>query len=588
MVESPPPAGSARDASTPETVPPGDDAGSMTELRSLLLGPAETQIAEIHELLTDPHRQLEEVSRILPAAVAVRTRQDGELSAALAPTVTSAIEASVRRNPQPLVDAIFPVIGPAIRRAIAVALSGMTQSLNQTLAHSLSIQGLKWRIEAWRTGRSFAEVVLLHTLLYRVEQVFLIHKETGLLLQHVVAGGAATQDADMVSGMLTAIQDFAHDSFNTPEGDQLETMQVGELTVWVEQGPLAILAGVIRGSAPQELRPVFQATLEKIHLQFRDALVDFSGDAEPFEAARPLLEDCLETQYDPEKQAATSARIPTPVIVVVSAVLLALVVWGFFAWRSARRWDAYVDRLKSEPGVVVTETGKRDGKYFVAGLRDPLARDPQQLMPEAKVDPADVTSRWQPFQAMSPEFVEARARKLLEPPATVNLKVDQGVLEAEGFATLQWISETRRAVRYIPGLEGFKEEKLLDLDRIVNPRLLFELDQTRLVAGQEEKFRQLVADIERLHTMALAMKKRVRLEIAGHADSSGTDDRNRALSQGRAEAIANELNARLPSRTNLTIIAAGSEEKLQNEVTEADRAANRSVTFKIILTDEKS
>jgi OOP family OmpA-OmpF porin len=586
MVESPS-AHSALDESPPETGS-AVDAESMTELRSLLLGPTETQIAEIHERLTDPHRQLEEVSRILPAAVAVRTRQDNELTKALAPTVTSAIEASVRRNPQPLVDAIFPVIGPAIRRAIAVALSGMTQSLNQTLAHSFSVQGLKWRIEAWRTGKSFAEVVLLHTLLYRVEQVFLIHKETGLLLQHVVAGGAATQDADMVSGMLTAIQDFAHDSFNTPEGDQLETMQVGELTVWVEQGPLAILAGVIRGTAPQELRPVFQVTLEKIHLQFHDALVDFSGDAEPFEAARPLLEDCLETQYDPDKQAATPKGIPRPVIVIATLILLALVVWAFFALRSARRWDAYVERLKSEPGVVVTETGKRDGKYFVAGLLDPLARDPQQLLPEAKVDPLDVISRWQPFQAMSPEFVTARARKLLEPPATVNLKVEGDALEAEGFATLQWITETRRTIRFIPGINQFKEDKLLDLDRIVNPRLLFELDQTRLVPGQEEKFNQLTADIERLSQLAQEMKKNVRLEITGHADGSGTEDRNRALSQGRAETIANELNARLPSRTNLTIIAAGSQEKLQDEITEADRAANRSVTFKIILTDAKA
>src|SRR3712207_5265961 len=80
--------------------PPGEE---MRELRSLLLGPAERQIAEIHERLRDPRRQLEEVSRVLPAAVNARTRQDGELGDALGPTVTKAIERSVRKNPQPLV-----------------------------------------------------------------------------------------------------------------------------------------------------------------------------------------------------------------------------------------------------------------------------------------------------------------------------------------------------------------------------------------------------------------------------------------------------------------------------------------------------
>ncbi len=86
----------------------------------------------------------------------------------------------------------------------------------------------------------------------------------------------------MVSGMLTAIQDFVRDSFTTRQGEQLETLQVGELTVWIEQGPQAILAGVIRGNAPQQLREVFQETLERIHLQYGTALKEFSGDAAPF------------------------------------------------------------------------------------------------------------------------------------------------------------------------------------------------------------------------------------------------------------------------------------------------------------------
>lgn len=563
-----------------------DDA-EMSELRSLLLGPAEGQIAEIHERLTDPHRQLTEVSHVLPDAIAVRSRQDDELSQALGPTITTAIERSVRKNPQPLIDAIFPVMGPAIRKAISVALNGMVQSLNQSMAYSFSVQGLKWRIEAWRTGKSFAEVVMLHTLLFRVEQVFLIHRETGLLLQHVVAGGAAVQDADMVSGMLTAIQDFVHDSFNSPAEEQLETLEVGDLTVWIEQGPLAILAAVIRGTAPQELRPVFQETLETIHLQFRPQLMDFSGDASVFDAARPLLEDCLQTQVDQEKHASAPARIPRSLIVIASLIVLALLVWGFFAWRDARRWDAYVQRVKREPGVVVTDTGTRDGKYFIAGLRDPLAQDPNAFLSEAKVKQSDVVSRFEPFQAMSPEFVLARARKLLEPPPTVNLKFADGVLEMEGFASLQWITEMRRVVRFVPGVSQFKDANLLDVDRIINPSLLFVLDRTELAPGQEEKFKQLVADIERLQSLAESMKKNVRLEVTGHADGSGSEERNAELSRGRAEAIASELNARLPSKTNLTIAPGASKERLREEVTEADRAANRSVTFKIILTDAR-
>jgi len=73
-------------------------------------------------------------------------------------------------------------MGPAIRRAIGEALSRLIQSLDRALDHSLTWRGLGWRLEAARTGRSFAEVVLAHTLVFRVEQVFLIHRRTGLLL----------------------------------------------------------------------------------------------------------------------------------------------------------------------------------------------------------------------------------------------------------------------------------------------------------------------------------------------------------------------------------------------------------------------
>ena len=42
-----------------------------------------------------------------------------------------------------------------------------------------------WKVN--QRARSFAEVVMYRTLLYRVEQAFLFHKKTGLLLQHVAA-----------------------------------------------------------------------------------------------------------------------------------------------------------------------------------------------------------------------------------------------------------------------------------------------------------------------------------------------------------------------------------------------------------------
>lgn len=557
----------------------------MDKLRSLLLGPTEKQLADVHSLLTDPQRQLKEVAHLLPAAIAVRSRQDDELTDAMAPTVAAALDRSIRKDPQPLADALFPVMGPAIRKSIAAALSGMIESFNQSLAYSLSVRGLRWRFEALRTGRSFAEVVMLHTLLYRVEQVFLIHKETGLLLRQVSAGGAAVQDADMVSGMLTAIQDFVHDSFSAGRDDQLETLQVGELTVWIEQGPLAVLAGVIRGSAPSDLRTTFRETQERIHLQYGSAMKEFAGDATPFAPAAELLEECLQSRYHEAAQRARSSGVLTPFRIVAGVLMLIVLVWGFFWFRNQRRWDDYVARLRSEPGIVVTDAEKRGWKYHVGGLRDPLAVDPQVILRESGIDPRVVVDHWEPFTALSPEMVLARARKMLAPPATVNLKVEDNTLEVDGFASHQWVLQARQAALWLPGLGHLREDNLLDLERIEDPLLMFQLDRAELVPGQEDKFSRLTADIGRLQTQAQAMQKNVRLEIVGHTDGSGTEARNNPLSAERAQTVARTLQARLPVWTNLTVEAAGTKERLRDELTEADRATNRSVTFRVIATD---
>ena len=138
----------AREPDTPS-------GGRWNELRALIIGPERERLREVEEKLEDPWLHADEVSRVLPEAVTRRSAQDGELGKALGPLLGEAIKTSVRRNPQPLVDAIFPIIGPAIRRAMASAFSELVQSINATMEHSFTPRGLRWRIEAWRTGRTF-------------------------------------------------------------------------------------------------------------------------------------------------------------------------------------------------------------------------------------------------------------------------------------------------------------------------------------------------------------------------------------------------------------------------------------------------
>ena len=163
-----------------DLIRPSDD--SFAQLRSIILGPEQRKLRALRKHVLDPSTQTRDVSRVLPDALQLRAR-DPQLMRALAPSVEDAITASVQKNPQALADALFPVIGPAIRKAVAHTFDAMIDSVNQSIERSVSWQAVQWRIAAWRTGKPFAEVVIANTLDYRVEQIFLIHRETGLLLQ---------------------------------------------------------------------------------------------------------------------------------------------------------------------------------------------------------------------------------------------------------------------------------------------------------------------------------------------------------------------------------------------------------------------
>ena len=377
--------------SEPEVAPPPNVNGANAENES-----ASTQLRELQKLLfdTEQKQQIEQlrsewddpeqltprVSQVLPDALSLRSPEDHQLTKAMMPYVVESIKLSARRNPQYISDAIFPILGPAIRKAIAQAFSNLTVTINQTLQHSFSARGFKWRMEALASGKSFAEVVLYHSLVYRIEQVLLIHRPSGIVLLHAVAESVKAQDPELVSGMLTAIQDFIHDSFGTGDGGTSSFVS-DELTILTEPGPRAFLACVVRGTPPPELTEEMQEAIERIHQERGEKLKAFKGDSAPFEICRPLLEEHLKSRYQPFADPSQS-KGPRAALMGLGLLLLALSIWGFFALRDQLRWNAFLDKLQATPGLVVTAEQRGWRSYSLSGLRDPLALDPAKLMPE--------------------------------------------------------------------------------------------------------------------------------------------------------------------------------------------------------------
>ena len=437
----------------------------------------EQSLVDIHDLeakLYDTDIRTRELAQLLPIAIRKATQEleskntydIPELIDSLQKPVEDCVKQSINQDIRTFADALFPVMGPAIRKAIQESFKSLIQTINQIAEQSLSPQGIAWRLEALRKGVPFSEIVLQKTVVFQVEQVFLIHRETGLLIQHRHREGLEIGDSDAISAMLTAIQDFVRDSFSSVQNEELDSIELGDYTVWLERGPYAVLACVIRGVAPYELRTMMRSSLEIIHARYGLLLEQFEGDNQSLQPCKPLLEKTLQSE---SKNTAKSRSVSPVLIGILSVILLVAIGWAYSSFQYNRNLTKYIDALQAEPGVVVISTKPQNDKLFVYGMRDPLATDPLEIARRFKLGDEDIESSWIPYQDLTPQFVVKRLRQHLKPPATVSLSLQGKVLYLSGHALPDWINRVKNflTIGVVPGIERVEFDELMETDQFL-------------------------------------------------------------------------------------------------------------------------
>ncbi|MEO1387744.1 MAG: OmpA family protein [Cyanobacteria bacterium J06634_6] len=537
------------DSQSPDAV-----SSELQALRELILGGSPDE-------LLHPKVSAESLSELLPEAMTKAQERGPELLLATLPAVESAIQSSVKADEHVLAEALFPVIGPATRQSIASAIGNLVQSLNQTLEHSLSPQSFMWRLEARRTGKSFAEVVLIRTLVYQVEQLFLIHRETGLVIQHVVAESATAKDPDLVSAMLTAIQDFIQDSFDVNKEDVIDSLKLGDFTLLVEEGPQAIIAGVVRGTPPNDLSELLRSQLEKIHLHFDQALHSFDGDQDAFTSVTPYLEDCFQSQFKGRQERKKRQYTLNPTIkrlgkYLVGIALLGFATWAGLNWWSNRQWHQFVSQVRMQPGLVVISEHKQRGNYYLQGLRDPLAADPAQLLQSVQLKPHNVNMSWSNYLSLDSAFLSKRTHALFSPPETASVNLTpEGVLQVSGRAPAAWIAEAKQISQQVEGITGWLANELLSLEqetinqlrgRIEYRRFGFQLQNAELRSPYFqtrylETLQNQAKDISALVQVAQSIDRQVTINIVGHGDGRDQGPKTLQLAQSRADVLKQYL-----------------------------------------------
>ncbi len=568
-------------------------ASDLEQLRKLLLGREYQELLQLQKEFSDHSHTSEKISQVISEAIAIRSKQDDSISNALVPSVEDAIRVSAKRNPKRLSNALFPVMGPAIRESVAETVSAMMQQVNQLLENSFSARSIKWRFDAFRTKRTFAEVMLSETLVYQVEQVFLIHRESSLLINHLTSANAIVKDPDMVSSMLTAVTDFVKDSFVVNQQQNVKSIKFGQLNLLFEAGPHAIVVAAVRGLIPSNLQITLREQIEELHRLYGSKFEEYDGNAEAFPDTYEQLEKCLLSEKkDAKDRQEDEKKTPWPAIIALSVLLLLPFTWWLFSKLEQSKWNEIVAKLQAESGIVVLDHRKQDGEYVVNGLLDPLAKDPKSILEAQQGFDKSVQFNMESYFSNESEIVGKRLRTILQAPSTVSTSFVDGRLSIKGKAKEEWISGLSSKIPFIWGVTSFDTSELRPLEDIqlkinqliksIESKVIeFAPNASGLAPEDFSTLPQLVETIRSLEGYLGKFGQSYKLGILGFADLSGSTVVNNTISEQRARSVHQALFEKGIDENNMLAKGLGDyrNQEAKDKITKC--ASQRCVVFEI-------
>ncbi|MCP5099230.1 MAG: hypothetical protein GY943_27065 [Chloroflexi bacterium] len=241
----------------------------------------QSRIDQLKQQLRDESEALEPRLIDKMGSIITRTIQNSrdEMANALGPVMSEAIRVQIRDSRTSMIDTLYPIILETVQRAIAAFTREFQQNIDARLKSTFGPFGWLRRLSANLRGVSQSELALRDALPFDIQEMFLIQRESGLLISHVPVSDSSTQDTDLVGGMLTAIRDFTQDSFGDGSTEQeLDEVQYGEERIIIQGGQFSYLATVIKGVEPSGFRTRLREFVAELHIQYAAQLRDYVGD----------------------------------------------------------------------------------------------------------------------------------------------------------------------------------------------------------------------------------------------------------------------------------------------------------------------
>ena len=256
-----------------------------------------------------------------------------QMTAHIAPLLGPAIKEQVKNQKDDVVDALYPVIGNMISRYVTKSLEEMLVNINAQIQSGLSYKTLKRKVKAKMQGVSEAQLLLNENVSSNIQAIFLIHKDTGIVLAQAQNPNHKIDDSDMLASMMTAIRSFVND-WVSQDG---ESKELGEIDysgnkIIIEASSYSYLAVIVEGAAYKATYEKIRDTLGDIVSIYGENIREFEGDLELFSSLK--VEEKLELLllHDNELEEKPEKVKTHPLMYIIPLLLFSW--WGFIMYKN--------------------------------------------------------------------------------------------------------------------------------------------------------------------------------------------------------------------------------------------------------------
>ncbi len=248
-----------------------------------------------------------------------------ELSAAVAPLVVRTIKTEITNSQDELVEALYPMTGRMVKSYVASAIKDMMDQINKRFESKAAL-----RMRSAASGRSAAEIALAETQRLVVEEIYLIRRGTGELLERWPEEVHGQNRDQAMSGVLTAINEFASEAFST-QGSALREIDLGDSRVFLRASPTFLLAAKCAGSAPASVEQIVDEEVLNAIERYDHASDDV--DENLAHAVLPELSSTMQARINAKQDELTTVAPPagtSPAKKIL--ILLGILLAGWMAW----------------------------------------------------------------------------------------------------------------------------------------------------------------------------------------------------------------------------------------------------------------